>query len=53
MIVGFRFALTSLSATIEMGKESDAGMGTEIDFSGEGSDSNVDPVVVGGGNFLD
>ena len=46
-------AASSLSATVEVGKESDSGVGAEVDFAGKGCDSNVDPIFVGRGDFLD
>ena len=52
MVVGLGLAVAVLSSSVQVRKESDSSVGTEIYFSGEGSNSNVDPVLVGGGEFL-
>ena len=46
-------AVSSVEATIEVREESDAGVGTKVDFSCEGSDSDVQPVLIEGSVFLD
>ena len=45
-------AISFLSTTVDVGEESDSCVGTEINFSGKGSNSNVDPILVGGGKLL-
>ena len=50
--MGLGLAVTFLSSTIQMRKESHSGMRAEVNFSGKRSDSDVDPVFVGGGEFL-
>lgn len=45
-------AASSQTTTIEVGQQSDSGVRTQVDFAGEGSDSDVDPVFVEGCKFL-
>jgi hypothetical protein len=52
MIVELRSNFSSMETTIEMREQSDSGVGTKIDFTSEGSDSSVDPVVIQGGKFV-
>ena len=52
VVAGLGLAVAFLPASVEVGEQSDSGVGAEVDFSGEGGDSDVDPVFVGGGEFL-
>jgi hypothetical protein len=52
VIVEFRSAFSSVETTVEVGEESDAGVGAEVDFASKGGDSGVDPVVMEGGEFV-
>ena len=45
-------AVVSVPATVDVGQEPDAGVGPQVDFAGKRGDSDVDPVLVGGGEFL-
>jgi hypothetical protein len=53
VVVELALAVSSVAATVEVREESDAGVGAEVDFSGEGGDSDVQPVVVEGSVLLD
>lgn len=53
VIVELALAVSSVEATIEVGEESDTGVGAQVDFSGEGGDSDVQPVVIEGSVLLD
>ena len=48
----FGSAFSSISSSVDVRKESDAGSGTKVDFSGKRGNSDVDPVVVDGGKFV-
>lgn len=39
------FAFSSQESSVEVREESDSGVRAEVDFSSEGSDSSVDPVL--------
>ena len=45
-------AVGSNLTTIEVGKESDTSPGSKVDFSGESSDSVVDPVLIQWGELV-
>ena len=49
----FSLAVSASAATIKMRKESDTAVGTKVDFSCEGSDSDVKPVLIERSVLLD
>ena len=46
MVVPLRSAVSSLQSTIDVRQKSDSGVGSEVDFTSKGSNSNIDPVLV-------
>jgi hypothetical protein len=51
VVVALGSAAAALESAVDVGEQSDAGSGSEVDLAGEGGDSEVDPVVVEGGEF--
>ena len=45
-------AVGSDLSAVQVGKQSDSGPGPEVDFPGESSHSEVDPVLVEGGQLV-
>ena len=52
VLVSLGLAVSSVPASVDVRKQSDTSVGSEVDFASKGSDSDVDPVVVGGCKFL-
>lgn len=52
VLVYLSLAVVSVSSSVDVGKQSDSGVGSEVDFAGKRCDSDIDPVLVGGCEFL-
>ena len=48
----FGSAVSSLQSSVDVGKESDSSMGSEVDFSDKRRDSNVEPVFIKRGELV-